>query len=249
MSIVTNFVVKLSMRWLSILILVAAAIVAPMTADADVSVRGYFRSNGTYVAPHFRSSPNGSYNDNWSVRGNINPYTGEAGTRAPTWNDRPPQSGDMGGGTDAVNSYGLGFGATPMNPDAGRSLKDNTEKQLKAQRETSNYLQRVCREYINRIELHVWAEGAPEECLSAMQTYKDENSGLFDPDLRPVFRAACQIIGQRTPNCSAAHCTYDIPDGHLIKTYVTFIEAHPERRGENYNLTLAAAMKQGYPCQ
>ena len=45
------------------------------------SVRGYYRSNGTYVAPHHRSGRDGYHNNNWSVRGNINPYTGRAGTR------------------------------------------------------------------------------------------------------------------------------------------------------------------------
>ena len=65
-------------------------------AFADTYVRGYYRSDGTYVEPHYRSSPNRSYNDNWSVSPNVNPYTGERGTRSPTWNDQPPASGDWG---------------------------------------------------------------------------------------------------------------------------------------------------------
>lgn len=31
-------------------------------------VNGYFRSNGTYVAPHFRSNPNNTTIDNYSYR-------------------------------------------------------------------------------------------------------------------------------------------------------------------------------------
>jgi hypothetical protein len=50
-------------------------------AFADVSVRGYYRSNGTYVQPHYRSNPDGNVGNNWSTYGNVNPYTGEAGTR------------------------------------------------------------------------------------------------------------------------------------------------------------------------
>ncbi len=49
----------------------------------DVYVRGYYRSDGTYVQPHYRSSPNSTPLDNWSTRGNINPYTGKRGTRNP----------------------------------------------------------------------------------------------------------------------------------------------------------------------
>jgi opacity protein-like surface antigen len=67
-------------------------------AAADTSVRGYTRSDGTYVAPHTRSSPNNSYNDNWSVKPNTNPNTGEKGTREPTLNDKPPSNNGYGGG-------------------------------------------------------------------------------------------------------------------------------------------------------
>ena len=52
-----------------------------ITAFADVSVKGYYRNDGTYVQPHHRSNPNSSTNDNWSTKGNTNPYTGEKGTR------------------------------------------------------------------------------------------------------------------------------------------------------------------------
>ncbi len=47
----------------------------------DVYVRGYFKSDGTYVQPHYRSAPNSTRFDNWSTRGNVNPYTGQRGTR------------------------------------------------------------------------------------------------------------------------------------------------------------------------
>ena len=48
---------------------------------ADTYVRGYYKSNGTYVQPHYRSSPNSTTSDNWSTYGNTNPYTGKRGTR------------------------------------------------------------------------------------------------------------------------------------------------------------------------
>jgi hypothetical protein len=32
-------------------------------------------------AAHWRSSPNNTTYDNWSTRGNVNPYTGEVGSR------------------------------------------------------------------------------------------------------------------------------------------------------------------------
>lgn len=47
----------------------------------DVSVRGYQRSDGTYVKPHYRSPENGMQQDNFSTRGNFNPYTGKPGSK------------------------------------------------------------------------------------------------------------------------------------------------------------------------
>ena len=59
-----------------------AFLYASMPVDADTRVRGYHRSDGTSVKPHYRSSPNQYKNDNWSTRGNTNPYTGKRGTNS-----------------------------------------------------------------------------------------------------------------------------------------------------------------------
>ena len=48
--------------------------------NAAVRVRGYYRKDGTYVRPHYRSNPDGNLLNNWSTTGNINPYTGNRGT-------------------------------------------------------------------------------------------------------------------------------------------------------------------------
>jgi hypothetical protein len=53
------------------------------SSRSHVSVRGHYRKNGTYVAPHYRSAPNKSKLDNWSTKGNVNPYTGKVGTKNP----------------------------------------------------------------------------------------------------------------------------------------------------------------------
>jgi len=51
------------------------------TGGGIVSVRGHTTTKGTYVAPHFRTGPNSTRIDNWSTRGNVNPFTGKAGTK------------------------------------------------------------------------------------------------------------------------------------------------------------------------
>lgn len=51
-----------------------------LVVDAATYVRGYTRSNGTYVQPYYRSTSNYTKADNYSSYGNYNPYTGKKGT-------------------------------------------------------------------------------------------------------------------------------------------------------------------------
>ena len=60
-----------------------AALALSATVSAQVYVKGYTKSNGTYVEPHYRSSPDSTPLNNYSTKGNINPYTGKAGTQNP----------------------------------------------------------------------------------------------------------------------------------------------------------------------
>ncbi|MFZ2315621.1 MAG: hypothetical protein WAW86_08215 [Gammaproteobacteria bacterium] len=60
-------------------ILLVSISIFSMSVLADVSVRGYQRNDGSYVQPHYRSNPNNNADDNWSTKGNANPYTGREG--------------------------------------------------------------------------------------------------------------------------------------------------------------------------
>jgi hypothetical protein len=48
---------------------------------ADQWVNGYTRSDGTYVSGYYRTESNSTNWDNYSTKGNVNPYTGDIGTR------------------------------------------------------------------------------------------------------------------------------------------------------------------------
>ena len=48
-------------------------------------VSGYYKSNGTYVQPHYQTNPNSTINDNYSTYPNVNPWTGTQGTISPTY--------------------------------------------------------------------------------------------------------------------------------------------------------------------
>jgi hypothetical protein len=43
---------------------------------------GYSRSNGTYVSGYYHTMPNSRVTDNYSYRGNYNPWTSSYGTRS-----------------------------------------------------------------------------------------------------------------------------------------------------------------------
>lgn len=48
---------------------------------ATVYVHGHTTRRGTYVAPHHRTAADHTRRNNWSHAGNLNPYTGQEGTK------------------------------------------------------------------------------------------------------------------------------------------------------------------------
>lgn len=49
-----------------------------------VSVKSYYKpSTETFVSPSYRTSPNKTKLDNYSTKGNYNPYSGKSGTVNP----------------------------------------------------------------------------------------------------------------------------------------------------------------------
>ena len=60
-----------------------ALVLMPLSADAKtVKVKSYFKpSTSSYVNSYYKTSPNKTKLDNYSTKGNYNPYTGKAGTK------------------------------------------------------------------------------------------------------------------------------------------------------------------------
>ena len=62
------------------MILVFAVIMLSISFNSFAEyVNGYYRANGTYVNGYYRSDPNSTVTDNYSYKGNTNPYTGQIG--------------------------------------------------------------------------------------------------------------------------------------------------------------------------
>jgi len=63
-------------------------------ANAYVNVNGYYKANGTYVAPYVRSNPNGLKYDNYGYTPSQGLYNSTYGTRGSTW-DTPTYTTDQ----------------------------------------------------------------------------------------------------------------------------------------------------------
>lgn len=48
-------------------------------------VAPHTNSNGSFTGGHYQSNSNNTQMDNYSSRGNVNPYTGNVGTRTPRY--------------------------------------------------------------------------------------------------------------------------------------------------------------------
>lgn len=53
------------------------------TSRSDEHVRGYTKKDGTHVDGYMKTTPNSTEKDNFSTKGNTNPYTGKEGTKEP----------------------------------------------------------------------------------------------------------------------------------------------------------------------
>jgi hypothetical protein len=56
---------------------------ATQSSASSHHVRGHISRKGNYVAPHHQTNPDHSKLNNWSTKGNVNPYTGKKGTVDP----------------------------------------------------------------------------------------------------------------------------------------------------------------------
>ena len=95
---------------------------------ADVKVRGYTRKDGTYVKPHYRSDPDGIFSNNWSTKGNINPYTGKRGTLV-----NPPERGRSQRGTYYTSKR------SKVRPSYNASRRSTRVRQSRLSRSTGQF--------------------------------------------------------------------------------------------------------------
>jgi sulfur relay (sulfurtransferase) DsrF/TusC family protein len=87
-------------------------------SSSDVYVKSYTRSNGTVVKGYYRTAPNSTNRDNFSTRGNVNPYTGKKGYVKP---DNKPYSSSV-----RSNNYSRSSTTSPSNSGKTSTLIADT---------------------------------------------------------------------------------------------------------------------------
>ncbi len=65
----------------SLFVFTASADEYGKSSQKEVDVKSYQTRDGHQVDAHRRTAPNDTKTDNWSTKGNVNPYTGQEGTK------------------------------------------------------------------------------------------------------------------------------------------------------------------------
>jgi len=97
------------------MVVILALVLIGLTAEASQAksshVNGYFKKDGTYVAPHYRTAPDSNPYNNYSTPGNLNPNSGTiTGGSLPNYVDNSHSSPNSGsaygsGQLEWVNGY------------------------------------------------------------------------------------------------------------------------------------------------
>tara|TARA_R110000744_G_scaffold265102_1_gene379257 strand:+ start:155 stop:856 length:702 start_codon:yes stop_codon:yes gene_type:complete len=101
-----------------------------LSSSAQVRVKGYYRKDGTYVAPHVRSAPDGTKSNNYGPSSSSPYYTGRGSVTPPStrdsdgdglanlydWDDDNDGLGDNFDDTSSKSNTGLRIYPTPSIP-------------------------------------------------------------------------------------------------------------------------------------
>jgi TPR repeat protein len=165
-------------RWFSFVLF--AISFCSFEADAAVHVGGYTRKNGTYVAPHYRSAPNHTKADNYSTKGNVNPYTGKAGTKNVGGLNPGPASGGYTGTTpqSPINSGANSASEAVITPNTERptapattSEKSNLEQHPNSANTQSFEMHYEKNDQLLEFQKQNAAKGMPESQYSLGMRY------------------------------------------------------------------------------
>ena len=85
------------MKKLFAFVILSMMVLSASFAQTQRYQKGYVRKNGTYVSGHYKTVSDKTNKNNYSTKGNFNPYTSTKGTRAQDY---------------SINAYNYGGGKT-----------------------------------------------------------------------------------------------------------------------------------------
>jgi hypothetical protein len=170
---------------LILLILIPFTIIGQNRSSSDVYVKGYVRKNGTVVPGYYRSAPNNTNRDNFSTKGNINPYTGKKG-----YIKRDNKSSNYTSSQNSKKSNTVSYGGTNTNSkptnhnESLRSKLYDNERTFKADDSIKfKYFYALGKRWIGlekNIKFHL---------------RKDSNSTLYYPNISISFNIGIKTNG------------------------------------------------------
>ncbi|MGB0864377.1 MAG: hypothetical protein ACPGXZ_15745, partial [Saprospiraceae bacterium] len=107
-----------------IIFLFSGIILFGQTNPNHVYVKPHYR-NGQYIKGHYRTAPNSTNRDNFSTRGNINPYTLEPGKIAPDNKPVPTYSYPSYSPSNSYSNYNLNNSYSPNTNNNYNSYNSN----------------------------------------------------------------------------------------------------------------------------
>lgn len=185
-----------------------------LSTIAQVRVSGYYRKNGTYVQPHYRSSPDGNPYNNWSYPGNTNPYTGKTATGNPetyldNYNKRssstPPPTYTTPG-----TSYGSSSGNSYSSPVSTYSAPSNTYSSSSSTYSSPVYGSSSNARRLDGIPLHSTLKVEPD---SPIRSGPSANSSILG-------KANNLLTYQENSNADYIQVNFNGQIGYLNKTFV-----------------------------
>lgn len=184
--------------------------------SAQVKVNGYYRSNGTYVQPHYRSSPDGNPYNNYSFPGNINPYTleraqGNRNTYLTNYYNSQSESIkkkkiksaamhyanaciylENGSIEKALESFGFSSNINPLNPEVYHKRAEiylQTEKFISAKKEIEKciYLDSTNSRYYFLLSFSNYKLGENSDALKNVEKSINLSSSEIEPKILQGF--------------------------------------------------------------
>ena len=218
------------------------------TNPNHVRVKGYTKSDGTYVPPHYRTTPNSTNRDNFSTRGNTNPYTGKTGWIPP---DNQPLINSYSSSTYGTYNSSNSNASTGYCTHSGcteQSRKDNTGIYTVITRYCSSHSPKCENPSCSGIaQLTYNDSGYQKYCTDHTHTCKEHNCyNAARTDNSGYQKKWTSLCGSHTPRCGNPNCSDYAQLNFYESRYQKYCSDHAHTCKEHDCYNIARVDDSGY---